>query len=70
MKHARTVYTEFKAALDRITVSEPGSIGDFVAALQIKLDAKLEGAILAQLADAPPDTPADEPDLLDQLENL
>lgn len=70
LKHTRTVYTEFKTALNKITISEPGPIEEFVAALQIKLDAKLEGATLAQLADTPADIPTDEPDLLDQLENL
>lgn len=38
----RTVYTMFKSALDKITVSEPGSIDDFMGILQGKLDEKLE----------------------------
>lgn len=42
----------------------------FIASLQAKLDAKLEGAGLAQLADTSSDAPADEPDILDELENL
>ncbi|MHB2006654.1 MAG: NotI family restriction endonuclease [Acidobacteriaceae bacterium] len=66
----RTVYTKFRAALNKITVSKPGSVDEFIANLQIKLDAKLEGASLAQLADVSADVPADEPDLLDELENL
>jgi hypothetical protein len=65
-----TVYTKFKPALDKITISEPGPVDDFIADLQGKLDAKLEGATTAQLADVPPDVPADEPDILDELENL
>jgi len=68
--YTRTVYTEFRAALNKITISEPGPINSFIATLQAKLDAKLEGASLAQLADTPADTPADEPDLIDELENL
>lgn len=35
---ARTVYTRFSAALDRITKSEPGDVQDFVDLLQTKLD--------------------------------
>ncbi len=66
----RTVYTKFKAALNKITISKPGSVDDFIANLQTKLDAKLEGASLAQLADEQSDVPADEPDILDELENL
>ena len=66
----RTVYTQFKPSLDKITLSEPGPIEGFLANLQTKLDAKLEGATDAQLADVPPDVPADETDLIDELENL
>lgn len=66
----RIVYTEFRSALDAITISTPGPIEDFIANLQTKLDAKLEGASPAQLADLPSEVPADEPDILDQLENL
>ena len=66
----RTVYTEFKSALDKITVSEPGPVEDFIASLQKKLDAKLEGANFAELSDAPIDAPADDPDIIDDLENL
>jgi len=46
-KLTRTVYTQFKLALDKITISEAGSIEDFIITLQAKLDAKLEGASLA-----------------------
>ncbi len=66
----RTVYTEFKPALDRITISEPGRVDDFISNLQSKLDAKLEGASATQLADASPDMPVDEPDVIDKLENI
>jgi len=66
----RTVHTQFKPALDKITISEAGSVEDFITNLQAKLDAKLEGASLAQLADVPANVPTDEPDLLDKLENL
>ncbi len=65
-----TVYTGFSPALDKITISEPGPTEDFIANLQKKLDSKLEGASLAQLADISSDVPADEPDILDDLENL
>jgi hypothetical protein len=40
----KTVYTEFNTALDQITKSEPGSVGDFVTALQERLDQKRNGA--------------------------
>lgn len=66
----RTVYTKFRSALNKITISKPGSVDDFIANLQSKLDAKLEGASLAQLADVASDVSADEPDVLDELENL
>ncbi|MBR8835550.1 MAG: hypothetical protein DSM106950_16425 [Stigonema ocellatum SAG 48.90 = DSM 106950] len=69
-KLTRTVYTQFKAALDKITISEAGSIEDFLSNLQSKLNAKLDGASLAQLADTPTSTPTDDSDLLDKLENL
>ena len=58
----RTVYTEFKSALDKITISEPGPIDDFLSSLQSKLTKKLEGASLEQLSD--------EPDILDRLAEL
>jgi hypothetical protein len=67
---SRIAYTEFKPALDKITLSEPGPIEGFLSSLQTKLDAKLEGASLVELADVPPDVPADETDLVDNLENL
>ncbi len=38
----KTVYTKFASALDRITKSEPGPIGDFIEHLQEKLDEKLD----------------------------
>jgi hypothetical protein len=70
LTHTRTVYTEFKSALKKITISKPGSVDDFLTTLQTKLDAKLGGASLAQLSDMASDVPADEPDILDELENL
>jgi len=39
---SKTVYTQFKPALDKITISEPGSIDGFIEHLQSKLDEKLE----------------------------
>lgn len=59
---SRIVYTQFRPALDKITLSEAGSMGTFLVSLQAKLDAKLEGASIVQLAD--------EPDLIETLENL
>jgi hypothetical protein len=37
-----TVYTSFKPALDKITMSEPGPMGVFIEHLQNRLDEKLE----------------------------
>lgn len=45
----KTVYTEFKDALSRISNPQPGPIEDFIKELQIKLDEKIEHLI-------PPDT--------------
>jgi hypothetical protein len=67
---ARTVYTEFKPSLDKITLSEAPPVESFLLNLHTKLDAKLEGATVAELSDMPPDVPADEIDLVDKLENL
>jgi hypothetical protein len=39
----KTVYTSFVESLREITVSKPGTVTDFIAALQAKLDEKLEG---------------------------
>lgn len=64
---AKTVYTEFQTALDKITISEPGPVGSFIANLQLKLDAKLDGTNSDQFADLPN---ANESDLIDELENL
>lgn len=66
----RTVYTAFKPSLDRITLSEPGPIEGFIADLQVKLAAQRAGADLSDLSDVPEDVPADETDLVDELENL
>jgi hypothetical protein len=38
----RIVYTRFEAALDQITKSRPGKVGDFISQLQEKVDEKLE----------------------------
>ena len=46
----KTIYTQFSEALRKITTPEAGSIEDFVADLQVKLDEKLEN-------DFPPDAP-------------
>lgn len=46
----RTVYTQFKHALDTITTPNPGSLEDFVTYLQEKLDAHLD-------EQNPPDAP-------------
>lgn len=67
---ARTVYTEFKPSLDKITLSEPGPMEGFIATLQSKLTAKLEDANDEDLSEEAPDAPVDEPDLEDELENL
>jgi hypothetical protein len=67
---SRTVYTEFLPSLNRITLSEAGPIDGFLSGLQAKLDAKLDGASLKELSDVPTDVPADETDLIDELENL
>jgi hypothetical protein len=52
---SKTVYTQFESALVTITKSEPGSVDDFIAVLQDKLDEKLED-------NNPPDAPT-----LDQI---
>ena len=45
-----TVYTEFEAALYRVTTPDPGDIEDFVNVLQDRLDERLDGIS--------PDTPS------------
>lgn len=42
LTHWRTVYTQFRPALDQIITPEPGPMDYFVGTLQGKLDAKLE----------------------------
>jgi hypothetical protein len=42
LEKVKTVYTSFKSALDKITMSFPGNIGDFISVLQDKLDEKLD----------------------------
>ena len=59
---ARTVYTQFQPALDKITRSNPGPMEPFIARLQAKLDEKLEQVNADAIADAP--------DLIDELENI
>jgi len=49
LKLIRTVYTEFKASLDKITTSEAGPINRFIESIQEKLEDKLN--------DNPPDAP-------------
>ena len=56
IKHHRTVYTQFQAALSKITTAEPGDVQDFMDILQAKLDEKLENG-----------TSPDAPTLLDAL---
>lgn len=56
LKLYRTIYTLFEPALNQITTPAAGPVGDFLAVLQDKLDAKLDGD------DNPPDAPT-----LDQL---
>lgn len=53
----KTVYTQFKSALDAITTPTPGPLEDFVTYLQGKLDARLEDQ-----------NPPDAPILTDVLE--
>ena len=43
LQKIKTIYTNFKSALDKITMPLPGKLGDFVTVLQNKLDEKLEG---------------------------
>ncbi len=47
---SRTVYTQFKPALNRITMPEPGTLEDFLDLLQARLDEKLDNG-------HPPDAP-------------
>ncbi len=62
----RTVYTQFKPSLDKITLSEPGPAEGFLANLQKKLDAKLAGTAEEQETELPTDVT----DILDEIENL
>jgi hypothetical protein len=48
LKRCKTMYTNFAESLDKITRSEPGNMGDFIAVLQGKVDEKLDNN--------PPDT--------------
>jgi len=41
LQKIKTIYTNFNKALDKITMSSPGKIGDFITILQDKLDEKL-----------------------------
>lgn len=52
LQHVETVYTQFGPALNRIATTTPGSLDDFTAALQTRLDEKLEND------DNPPDAPS------------
>lgn len=51
--HTRTVYTRFKQALDKITIAEPGDVGDFMGLLQGKLEEKLANGDQGAAPDAP-----------------
>jgi hypothetical protein len=42
LKRNQTKYTNFKNALEKITMPSPGNIGDFINILQDKLDEKLD----------------------------
>jgi len=42
LQKIKTLYTNFKKALDKITMPSPGKIGDFITVLQDKLDEKLD----------------------------
>jgi len=44
LKKVKTVYTEFKQVLDKITTPSPGEMNYFVDVLQDKLDEKLDGS--------------------------
>jgi hypothetical protein len=48
----RSVYTEFKPSLDKLTTPTPGSVEGFIDVLQEKLDSKIGGVV-----EAPPDAP-------------
>ena len=43
LQKIKTIYTNFKDALNKITMPLPGKVGDFITILQDKLDEKLEG---------------------------
>jgi len=70
LKLIKTVYTKFSAALKKITRSKPGNIDDFTSILQGKLEAKLSGTPAVEISDISADVPADEPDIIDELENI
>jgi len=42
LQKVKTKYTNFKSALDKITMPSPGKIDDFISILQDKLDEKLD----------------------------
>lgn len=44
MKLVDTVFTEFEAALLRVTTPEPGDIINFINVLQDRLDERLDGS--------------------------
>ena len=45
LQKIKTIYTNFKDALNKITMLLPGKVGDFITILQDKLDEKLEGSL-------------------------
>lgn len=57
LTRVKTVYTQFNAALNKITTAEAGDVQGFMDQLQERLDAKLEGG-----------NPPDAPTLLDALD--
>jgi Restriction endonuclease NotI len=53
LKKLKTIYTEFDSALNQITTSAPGPIGDFERHLQERLDERLEDGETLNAPDAP-----------------
>lgn len=67
----RSVFTKFQEALDRITITDAGEIGDFLSVLQTKLNDKLGLVAVGETEDLPGGVDGNESgDLFDQLENL
>ena len=64
------VYTRFQAALDKITLSEPGELNVFVKNLQSKLNKLRRGASTAQVTDAALDEAIDDGSDAEDMEGL